>query len=429
MKWKIFVIEFNSISLNKFQEHQRQKHLILNGKYNIENCPKKLIPLHSIVLSKEMDREKNLLLHGSGEQIPGELALHPVFMTNQKTNNIISRKRSKLKTIREKNAERLIKQGNKWEKERILLEEQDRLREIEAKKRREKLLETEQLYTVEINAQGLDVLAIKNRKYTEPEINLKDFLLSEREAAVKKKFSTQNAFKEVQVMIAAKRRMQKLLETDEGIDESRASQLQEASENGKLTPETPEEGYISSNTDKESIDKLKSQSPSPDPPTPKKSAGKQSRPPSGRPSPSPSKSSKVSKTSSKDSDTKSLKKDSSSESKPNSDEKPEKKKELKTLPKQKATASASSDVDNASDLSNIENNKDTSIETTTDVGHAHNPEAAVKNDIEKGNTAKKPNIKLLHYEDPRIIQLKLTDNVKDMYALADDIIIGDLKKK
>lgn len=109
-----------------------------------------------------------------------------------------------MKTIREKNAERLIKQGLKWEKERLLLEEQDRLREIETKKRREKLLETEQLYTVEINAKGLEVTAIKNRKYTEPEINLKDFLLSEREAAVKKKFAPMDPFKDVQMMVAAK---------------------------------------------------------------------------------------------------------------------------------------------------------------------------------------------------------------------------------
>lgn len=109
-----------------------------------------------------------------------------------------------MKTIREKNAERLIKQGAKWEKERLLLEEQDRLNEIETKKRREKLLETEQLYTVEINEKGLDVQAIKSRKYTEPEINLKDFLLSEREAAVKKKFEPLDPFKDVQMMVAAK---------------------------------------------------------------------------------------------------------------------------------------------------------------------------------------------------------------------------------
>ncbi|XP_063702910.1 neurofilament medium polypeptide [Culicoides brevitarsis] len=246
-------------------------------------------------VSKEMDREKNLLLHGVAESLPPEMAGHPVFLTNIKTNNVVSKKRSKLKTIREKNAERLIKQGAKWEKERLLLEEQDRLNEIEAKKRREKLLETEQLYTVEINAQGLDIMAIKSRKYTEPEINLKDFLLSEREAAVKKKFEPLDPFKDVQMMVAAnkllrRRKMKKLIEKDEGIEETEAGKQEAAAKaSGKLTPETPEEGYISSNvSDKGSVDKLKSTSTTPDPPTPKKE--QKSRPSSSRkPTPEPEK--------------------------------------------------------------------------------------------------------------------------------------------
>lgn len=85
-----------------------------------------------------------------------------------------------------------------------MLEEQDRIREIENKKRREMLLEKEELYTVEINAKGLDVMAIKSRKYTEPEINLKDFLLSEREANVKKQFTPVDPFKSLKMMVAAK---------------------------------------------------------------------------------------------------------------------------------------------------------------------------------------------------------------------------------
>lgn len=46
--------------------------------------------------SKEMDREKNLALHGTGEDVPAEMAGHPVFLTNQKTNSVISKKRSKV---------------------------------------------------------------------------------------------------------------------------------------------------------------------------------------------------------------------------------------------------------------------------------------------------------------------------------------------
>lgn len=47
--------------------------------------------------------------------------------------------------------------------------------------------------------------------------------------------------------------MRKLIEKDEGIEETEASKQEAAAQNGKLTPETPEEGYMSSNTDKGSI--------------------------------------------------------------------------------------------------------------------------------------------------------------------------------
>lgn len=105
--------------------------------------------------------------------------------------------------MREKNAERLIKQGLKWEKERLLQEEQDRIREIEAKQRREKLLELEQLYTVETNDKGVDLQQIKSRKYTEPEIDLKNFLLSEREAKQKQQ-PVSDPFKDMHIMLSAK---------------------------------------------------------------------------------------------------------------------------------------------------------------------------------------------------------------------------------
>lgn len=92
-------------------------------------------------------------------------------------------KRGKLKTIREKNAEELIKQGKRWERERLLLEDQERKREISTKHEREKMLEQQTLYIFDANKvdmSGMDLLKIKNRKFTECEIDLKDFLLSEK---------------------------------------------------------------------------------------------------------------------------------------------------------------------------------------------------------------------------------------------------------
>ncbi|EDO63557.1 AGAP008443-PA, partial [Anopheles gambiae str. PEST] len=73
------------ISEREHREWQRQKQLILDGKYSLENCPRSLIPLHSIVLAKEIERERNLILSGAGDSIPEEMT-SSVFLVNQKTN-------------------------------------------------------------------------------------------------------------------------------------------------------------------------------------------------------------------------------------------------------------------------------------------------------------------------------------------------------
>lgn len=149
--------------------------------------------------------------HVGTEKYPKMINEHPVFVVNQKTNNLLMKKREKvremasnsrdpvnnclqsqLKTVREKNAERLIKQGKRWERERIILEEQERLSEIQAKKEREQMLEDQTLYIFDseqanaANAGGLDLLKIKNRKFTDCEIDVKDFLLSEKNESKKR---------------------------------------------------------------------------------------------------------------------------------------------------------------------------------------------------------------------------------------------------
>lgn len=114
---------------------------------------------------------------------------HPVFAINQKTNLLLMSKRAKLKTIREKNAEELIKQGKRWERERLLMEEQERLKEISNRREREKQLEDQTLYIFDAEKaelSGMDILKVKTRKFTECDIDLKDFLLSEKDNLKKK---------------------------------------------------------------------------------------------------------------------------------------------------------------------------------------------------------------------------------------------------
>lgn len=133
--------------------------------------------------ASELEREKRFG-HTGSENYSKMIADNPVFVVNQKTNQLLMSKRAKLKTIREKNAEELIKQGKRWERERFQLEEQERLKEIATRKEREKMLEDQTLYIFDadkVDLSGMDLLKIKSRKFTECEIDLKDFLLSEKD--------------------------------------------------------------------------------------------------------------------------------------------------------------------------------------------------------------------------------------------------------
>lgn len=130
--------------------------------------------------ASELEREKRV---GGSEKYPKTITDHPVFVINQKSNQLLLSKRGKLKTVREKNAEELIKQGKRWERERLLLEEQERLKEISTKREREKMLEEQTLYIFDaekVDLSGMDLLKLKSRKFTECEIDVKDFLLSEK---------------------------------------------------------------------------------------------------------------------------------------------------------------------------------------------------------------------------------------------------------
>ncbi|XP_017010295.2 cilia- and flagella-associated protein 53 [Drosophila takahashii] len=129
---------------------------------------------------KEVERERMLIIEGKSDVIPDELADDPIFMVNKDANMEIQKERSKLKTAREKNAERLKQQGVKWERER--LQHAAKEAEILAKKRerqRQQKLLVEQ-YRTEDAERGMDLLRIDNEDWRECEKSLKEFLEQER---------------------------------------------------------------------------------------------------------------------------------------------------------------------------------------------------------------------------------------------------------
>jgi hypothetical protein len=86
-----------------------------------------------------------------------------------------------LKTTREKNAEHLLRQGKRWEKERIVLEENEKQQAIEAQKERENLLEKRILYVFDDEPVGKDVLKIHDNNFDECEKDLEQYLKDEQE--------------------------------------------------------------------------------------------------------------------------------------------------------------------------------------------------------------------------------------------------------
>ncbi|EDW71293.1 cilia- and flagella-associated protein 53 isoform X2 [Drosophila virilis] len=129
---------------------------------------------------KEVERERMLIIEGKSDIIPEELADDPIFMVNKDANAEILKERSKLKTSREKNAERLKVQGVKWERERLqhAAKEAEMLAKKHERQRQQKLL-VEQ-YRLEDAERGMDLLRIDNEDWRECEQNLKEFLENER---------------------------------------------------------------------------------------------------------------------------------------------------------------------------------------------------------------------------------------------------------
>ncbi|ALC39434.1 CG14538 [Drosophila busckii] len=122
---------------------------------------------------REVERERLLIIEGKTNIIPEELADDPIFMVNKDANIEIQKERSKLKTSREKNAERLKLQGVKWERERLqhAAKEAELLAKKHERQRQQKLL-VEQ-YRMEDAERGMDLL---RQKFRETELRIRNQL-------------------------------------------------------------------------------------------------------------------------------------------------------------------------------------------------------------------------------------------------------------
>ncbi|XP_017490735.1 PREDICTED: trichohyalin [Rhagoletis zephyria] len=129
---------------------------------------------------REVERERLLIIEGKTDEIPEELADDPIFVVNKIANKEIQKERAKLKTNRERNAERLKAQGSKWERERQKYVEEEQQRVENIKERNKAQNELEDRYRTEDAERGMDLLRIDNEEWRECEQELKRFLEEER---------------------------------------------------------------------------------------------------------------------------------------------------------------------------------------------------------------------------------------------------------
>lgn len=78
-----------------------------------------------------MERQRHLIMKEGTVHCPPEYDRHPVFVANQKTNEQIAHRRAQLRTSRERACEKLIRMGEKWERERCKVSGIDELAEAE----------------------------------------------------------------------------------------------------------------------------------------------------------------------------------------------------------------------------------------------------------------------------------------------------------
>ncbi|XP_075152738.1 uncharacterized protein LOC142226553 [Haematobia irritans] len=129
---------------------------------------------------KEVERERILIIEGKTKDIPDELADDPSFVVGKKADLENSKARAKLKTNREKNSERLKLQGVRWERERQQHEEEEAQQLEEVRQRFKEQHQLGRQQTEEEAAKAVNSLRIHDEDWRPCEQRLREFLEQER---------------------------------------------------------------------------------------------------------------------------------------------------------------------------------------------------------------------------------------------------------
>ncbi|XP_067626122.1 golgin subfamily A member 6-like protein 22 isoform X2 [Eurosta solidaginis] len=321
---------------------------------------------------REVERERLLIIEGKTDEIPAELADDPIFVVNKIANKEIQKERAKLKTNRERNAEHLKAQGSKWERERqkYVIEEQQRVEKI--KERKKAHLELEERYKAEDAKRGMDLLRIDNEDWRECEKELKHFLEEERAKMKERSLRVPTPFtSDKQDILNIVRARKKFRETEQRI----CKQLEEGTKPAQATKDTKMGKELAEKTtviQKHIQDIIQAEIVG----TPEATEGKETM-------------------------------------KEMSEREKEERKTKKYL-------------DDASDVSTeSEVYEQGSTISESRRRHAAELEEEMEFDVERGYLISKTQFEQLRYQDDKILLLQQASDMRELYQLAEEIIIGE----
>lgn len=92
------------------------------------------------------------------------------------------------------NAERLVRQSRKWEKQRALFEQSERTRESQMKIREMELLRSEAKLNEDLESRGVQLATVYDQQYRAGEIDLENFLKNESDLMANRLKSNETKF-------------------------------------------------------------------------------------------------------------------------------------------------------------------------------------------------------------------------------------------
>ncbi|XP_073825469.1 uncharacterized protein isoform X2 [Musca autumnalis] len=316
---------------------------------------------------KEVERERILIIEGKTKVIPDELADDPIFVVDKKADLEISKARAKLKTNREKNAERLKLQGAKWQRERIQHEEEEVQRLEQLRHRIQDQDNLERQYTEEDATKGIDLLRIHDEEWRPCEQRLKEFLEQERAKMKERSERVPTPFtsdpKDMQQILRARKRFQETeLRIRKHIDEQMLRQQQEQDQSQH---ENQPNAYAEVDEQSPKQTTLQSQEPVDGPEIPLVATD-----------------------------------------------------ETSLVPKNIAS-------DDASDISSGESFDEGSTISVAKQRYVNMLKHELEGDVAEGLLISKDQYDHLRYEDEKIMQLRNARDIRELYQLAEEIIIGE----